>query len=133
MYYRHFKGNLYKFITESHDSETGEVYIVYQEDKPDGKVWHRKADIFHGYTEDGVKRFKYDKVALIEHRIKEIDEKIAKEKIEVKARLGQHPDYYDEEEESERQCIMQLSDSMIYRLKDEREILLKKLETLRQR
>ena len=59
---RHYKGGIYTVIAdEAKNSETGELYVVYA--NAIGDVWIRPREMFHGYTEDGRKRFD-----LIEYR-----------------------------------------------------------------
>lgn len=55
-YYLHFKGRLYKFISESKDSETLEDLVVYKAMYEDGTVWIRPKSMFFGEVElNGVK------------------------------------------------------------------------------
>lgn len=55
--YRHFKGNTYVVIGEGTHTETDEDLVIYMSTKLDGKIWCRPKEMFHGYTEDGLKRF----------------------------------------------------------------------------
>jgi hypothetical protein len=55
MLYKHYKGGIYTYIGEATHSETGEHLAVYVNQS--GQVWVRPFDMFHGYLEDGQKRF----------------------------------------------------------------------------
>jgi hypothetical protein len=60
--FKHYKGNLYKVICVSCDSEDLSWYVVYETlyDNKVSTIWHRPLDMFLGFLEvDGklVKRF----------------------------------------------------------------------------
>lgn len=56
MKYKHYKGGIYTVIAdEAKHSETKEWFVVYTNEI--GDVWIRPHEMFHGYTEDGRKRF----------------------------------------------------------------------------
>lgn len=55
-FYKHYKGVVYMVTSENaKHSETGERLVTYM--NPNGHVWVRPYDMFHGLTEDGTKRF----------------------------------------------------------------------------
>lgn len=58
--YQHYKGGLYYvFDVVSTHTETGERCVLYysvDEENP-SPLWARPYDMFHGYLEDGRKRF----------------------------------------------------------------------------
>ena len=45
MYYKHFKGNIYKVICEATHTETGEVMVVYKNIAED-HIWVRPKEMF---------------------------------------------------------------------------------------
>lgn len=54
IYYKHFKGNYYKFLCEGKDSETQEDVVIYQALYGDGLIWVRpKAMFFENVSRDG--------------------------------------------------------------------------------
>jgi hypothetical protein len=60
--FKHYKGNLYKVICISCDSENLTWYVVYETlyDNKVSKIWHRPLDMFLGFVEiDGqqIRRF----------------------------------------------------------------------------
>lgn len=55
MRYRHYKGNVYTFLYAAKHTESGEHLVIYMDEF--GLVWARPYAMFHGLTEDGVKRF----------------------------------------------------------------------------
>lgn len=55
--YRHYKGNRYVVITEATHTETGELFVIYHREDGTPGVWARPYEMFHGYTESGIKRF----------------------------------------------------------------------------
>lgn len=57
MKYKHYKGGIYEVVEEeATHSETGEALVIYRS-STNGKVWARPAEMFHGNTTDGKKRF----------------------------------------------------------------------------
>jgi len=46
-YFKHFKGNYYKFLYEAKHTETGEELVVYQALYGEGKIWVRPKDMFY--------------------------------------------------------------------------------------
>lgn len=46
-YFKHFKGNYYKFLYEAKHTETGEELVVYQALYGEGKIWARPKDMFY--------------------------------------------------------------------------------------
>ena len=56
MYYRHFKGGIYKLIGIAKDSETLEDRVVYQAMYGEGQLWVRPKDMFFGEVERDGKR-----------------------------------------------------------------------------
>ena len=55
--YKHYKGNTYIVVGEGKHTETGEELVIYTSSTLNGPFWCRPKEMFHGYTEDGVKRF----------------------------------------------------------------------------
>jgi hypothetical protein len=57
--YRHYKGGLYISLSaEAIHTETKEKMVVYcNAEKINSPVYVRPYDIFHGYLDNGVKRF----------------------------------------------------------------------------
>lgn len=53
--YRHYKGGIYTHICAAKHTENEELLTVYHDEY--GRVWARPSKMFHGYTEDGEKRF----------------------------------------------------------------------------
>jgi hypothetical protein len=47
-FYRHFKGNIYRFVGIAKDSETLEEMVVYQAMYGDGQMWVRPKEMFFG-------------------------------------------------------------------------------------
>lgn len=47
-FYRHFKGNIYRFVGIAKDSETLEEMVVYQALYGDGQMWGRLREMFFG-------------------------------------------------------------------------------------
>lgn len=45
-YYRHFKGNYYKLLSEGKDSETLEDMVIYQALYGEGQIWVRPKRMF---------------------------------------------------------------------------------------
>lgn len=45
-YYRHFKGNYYKYLTEAKGTEDLQDYVIYKALYGEGKVWARPKDMF---------------------------------------------------------------------------------------
>ncbi len=53
--HRHYKGGLYKWITEAKHSETGELMVLYEHVWPHPQsLWVRPATLFYGRIDDGV-------------------------------------------------------------------------------
>lgn len=50
-YFRHFKGNVYRFVGIAKDSETLEEMVVYQAMYGDGQMWVRPKEMFFGEVE----------------------------------------------------------------------------------
>lgn len=59
MKYRHYKGNEYEVITNAKHSESGEELVVYRRTDGTAGVWARPFSLFHGFTDDGKKRFQF--------------------------------------------------------------------------
>lgn len=55
-YYRHFKGNIYRFVGIANDSETLKEMVVYQAMYGDRKMWVRPMDMFFEEIERDGKR-----------------------------------------------------------------------------
>lgn len=56
--HRHYKGGLYRFLSEARHSETGETMVVYEHLWPHARgLWVRPADLFYGVLGDGRARF----------------------------------------------------------------------------
>ena len=54
IYYKHFKGNYYKLLSEGKDSETQEEIVIYQALFDDGQIWVRpKSMFFENVSRDG--------------------------------------------------------------------------------
>ena len=53
--YRHYKGGIYTFLCGAQHTERDEALIIYKNERND--VFARPASMFHGYLEDGTKRF----------------------------------------------------------------------------
>lgn len=63
IYYRHYKGNIYRFLYEAKHSETGEELVVYQALYGNGEIWARPKDMFYGCVEiDGHKQFRFTEI-----------------------------------------------------------------------
>lgn len=63
-YYRHFKGNIYKFVGIAKDSETLEEMVVYQAMYGDHQMWVRPMDMFFGEIErDGKKMPRFQEIS----------------------------------------------------------------------
>lgn len=55
--YKHYKGSNYRILCDKAiHTETNEELVVYTNGQ--GEVFARPYDMFHGYTEEGKKRFK---------------------------------------------------------------------------
>lgn len=64
--YRHYKGGVYRVYSESEHTETGERFVNYTRiDCPKKQMWSRPSAMFHGYTEDGKKRFELIREGLV--------------------------------------------------------------------
>lgn len=56
--HRHYKGGLYRFLSEARHSETGETMVVYEHLWPHARgLWVRPAELFYGALDDGRARF----------------------------------------------------------------------------
>ena len=63
-YYRHFKGNIYKFVGIAKDSETLEEMVVYQAMYGDHQMWVRPMDMFFEEIErDGKKMPRFQEIS----------------------------------------------------------------------
>ena len=63
IYYRHYKGNIYRFLYEAKHSETGEELVVYQAMYGNHEIWVRPKEMFYGFVEiDGDKQFRFAKI-----------------------------------------------------------------------
>lgn len=59
MYYRHYKGGLYKVTGVARHTETEELMVIYRAwGQTSNIVWARPYDMFFGKLEDGTPRFK---------------------------------------------------------------------------
>jgi hypothetical protein len=57
--HRHYKGGLYRFVSEARHSETLETMVVYEHLWPHTQaLWVRPAELFYGALADGSPRFK---------------------------------------------------------------------------
>ena len=56
-YFRHFKGNQYRYIHTALDSETKERVVIYQALYGDGKFWVRPEKMFFGSVERDGRKF----------------------------------------------------------------------------
>ena len=66
-YYRHFKGNVYRFLGIAKDSETLEEMVVYQAMYRDGQMWVRPKDMFFGEVErDGKRMLRFQEVSEVD-------------------------------------------------------------------
>ena len=66
-YYRHFKGNVYRFLGIAKDSETLEEMVVYQAMYGDGQMWVRPKDMFFGEVErDGKRMLRFQEVSEVD-------------------------------------------------------------------
>ena len=65
--YRHFKGNVYRFLGIAKDSETLEEMVVYQAMYGDGQMWVRPKDMFFGEVErDGKRMLRFQEVSEVD-------------------------------------------------------------------
>lgn len=56
--HRHYKGGLYRKLSEGKHSETGEEVVVYEHLYPHERgIWVRPTEMFNGHLEDGTRRF----------------------------------------------------------------------------
>ena len=56
-YYKHYKGDVYQVLEDNVlHTETGEMLTIYRRLK-DSAVFARPSAMFHGFLEDGTKRF----------------------------------------------------------------------------
>lgn len=63
-YYRHFKGNIYKFVGIAKDSETLEETVVYQAMYGNHQMWVRPMDMFFEVIErDGKKMPRFEEIS----------------------------------------------------------------------
>lgn len=64
IYYRHYKGNVYRFLYEAKHSETGDELVVYQALYGNRGIWARPKDMFYGCIEiDGYKQFRFTEIS----------------------------------------------------------------------
>jgi len=63
IYYRHYKGNIYRFLYEAKHSETGEELVVYQALYGNGGIWARPKELFYGCVEiNGHKQLRFTEI-----------------------------------------------------------------------
>ena len=87
-YYRHFKGNLYKFIGLAKDSETLEEMVVYQALYGERQMWVRPADMFFGKVErDGKEMNRFQEVFDVDERFKDAARLIVKSQSSLRSNL----------------------------------------------
>lgn len=63
IYYRHYKGNIYRLLYEAKHSETGEALVVYQTVYGNKEIWASPEDMFYGCVEiDGHMQFRFKEI-----------------------------------------------------------------------
>lgn len=62
--YRHYKGNLYEVIGVAQHSESEEFLVVYRALYGEYGLWVRPLEMFDGLSDDGQKRFVYERDSL---------------------------------------------------------------------
>jgi hypothetical protein len=55
--YKHFKGDIYRVVSEAKHSETSETLVIYHEVHQPYNLWVRPLEMFEGFNSDGIKRF----------------------------------------------------------------------------
>lgn len=55
--YKHYKGRIYEVICEARHTEFPMELVIYRS-VATGNIWARPRDMFYGYTEDGIKRYR---------------------------------------------------------------------------
>ena len=67
LYYKHYKGNIYRFLHEAKHSESKEEFVIYQALYGNNEIWARSKDMFYGYVEvDGVEQLRFKEISKAE-------------------------------------------------------------------
>ena len=67
-YYRHFKGNYYKYMFEAKGTEDLQDYVIYKALYGEGKVWARPKEMFfENVSKDGYEGPRYLNVSLMDY------------------------------------------------------------------
>ena len=67
LYYKHYKGNIYRFLHEAKHSESKEEFVIYQALYGNNEIWARPKDMFFGYVEvDGVEQLRFKEISKAE-------------------------------------------------------------------
>ena len=67
LYYKHYKGNIYRFLHEAKHSESKEEFVIYQALYGNNEIWARPKDMFYGYVEvDGVELLRFKEISKAE-------------------------------------------------------------------
>ena len=67
LYYKHYKGNIYRFLHEAKHSESKEELVIYQALYGNNEIWARPKDMFYGYVEvDGVEQLRFKEISKAE-------------------------------------------------------------------